>query len=227
MRSHISWQELKGVLLHRCVLAAAGKPLTVASAKRKVINCDGGRSPDLASEAQWLARRLAQALRDEDAERVWPLIDAGGPRWVLAYSQFLALSATDRRRVLAGLEPLAAEAATALLDQAATDGWQSMLSEVLDPVAFLKARKGMPVPRLDLLVRREDTPLIVDLKTGAGKASSRCLDADLSDVMSLYGEPLAREWGDPIACQVLYLSFGGGHRWSPVEIATGHERMRA
>lgn len=226
-RPRTSWQTMKGVLIHRAVLAAAGKPLTVTAARRTVTNCDGGRSPELVSEAQWVARRLTQALQDEDAETAWALIDAGGPRWVRDYENYCALSRGDRRRALEDLEHLAVVAAEALLERATTNGWTEMLSEVLDPVVFLGARRGVPIPRLDLLVRRHEEPLIVDLKTGAGKAASRCLDSDLAGVRSVYGEPFAREWGGPVACQVLYLSFDGGHRWSPVELATERTRMRA
>lgn len=72
---------------------------------------------------------------------------------------------------------------------------------------------------MDLLVRRSNrAPLVVDLKTGTSAPSRERLDELTDSLADEYGQWLVKEWGSPIGCQILYVSFGGGHRW-------GEERL--
>lgn len=52
-----TWQSVKGTLIHRCVLAARGKWLTVHDAARRsdLFNL---QEPNLIAEAPWMAQPL-------------------------------------------------------------------------------------------------------------------------------------------------------------------------
>lgn len=78
-----TWQSVKGGLIHRCVLPAASKWLTMHQALEPDAQ-HGAPEPHLVAEAQWMAGHLKTALVDEDPRLAWSLIDSGGPRWIAA-----------------------------------------------------------------------------------------------------------------------------------------------
>ncbi len=56
-----TWQSVKGTLIHRCVLAAGGKWLTVHDAAR-LSDLFNLQEPNLIAEARWMAQQLGPAL---------------------------------------------------------------------------------------------------------------------------------------------------------------------
>jgi hypothetical protein len=77
-RGQPTWQSVKGTLIHRCVLAAGGKWLTVRDAGR-LSGLFNLQEPNLIAEARWMARQLGPALEQRDDRLAWALIDSGGP----------------------------------------------------------------------------------------------------------------------------------------------------
>lgn len=210
------WVAAKGLLVHRCVLAAAGKWLTIGQARRTTSFCGVDESVFVA-EARWMTRRLTDAITTEDEELGWALIDAGGPYWNAAYEDAVRFSDVERDRILDGLEELVVRIARAILDEAKRDRWVAILSEVADPYAMLSARtpkeQRAARSRVDLLVHRghDRIPLVVDLKTGR-----RLPDVDaLADVVAdNYGHHVSKAIDDEVECRVLGASFTGALRWS-------------
>lgn len=224
---NVGWQKTKGIVVHRCALAAAGKPLSLWLAERPEDDGAGGSGPNFVVQAQWLAQQLGAALADEDDEVVWSLFDAGGPAWIGEYNVFRRLRRRDKERVVEDLGEIVVEAATAILAMARKEQWESMLSEVLDPFEFLEPPKNGKLHRMDLLVRRESrVPLVVDLKTGASAPSPAHLVTLTDSLVNDYGQRLAKEWASPIGCQILYVSFGGGHRWGEERLVEPAKRKR-
>lgn len=215
-----TWQSVKGGLIHRCVLAAPSKWLTVYQAQEPDVQ-HGAPEPHLVAEARWMARQLRAALVDEDPRMAWSLIDSGGPRWIGPYDYDKSLSLCDRVKAVEDLEELVMTAANALLDRAREDHWEDMLSEVFDPFARLNAftdrEKRATNWRINLLVHRgRKAPLIVDLKTGLHPLD---VDSMAADVARKYGDEVAGIINTNVRCQVLGLSFDGDHRWSQVVVA--------
>jgi hypothetical protein len=215
-----TWQSVKGGLIHRCVLAAPSKWLTVYQAQEPDEQ-HGVPEPHLVAEARWMAKQLRTAFVDEDPRMAWSLIDSGGPRWIDPYDDYKSLSLRDRVKTVEDLEELVMTAANTLLDRAREDHWEDMLSEVFDPFARLNAftaqEKKAVNQRIDLLVHRVRlTPLIVDLKTGV-----HLLDVDsiAADVARKYGNDVASITNTKVRCQVLGLTFDGDCRWSQVVVA--------
>lgn len=212
-----TWQSVKGGLIHRCVLAAASKWLTMHQTMEPDAQ-HGVPEPHLVAEARWMARHLTTALVDEDPRLAWSLIDSGGPRWIGPYDDYQSLSILGRTKTVEDLEELVVTAANALLDRAREDHWEDVLSEVFDPFARLNAftakEKKAANQRIDLLIHRgRRTPLIVDLKTGV-----HLLDVDsmAADVARKYGNDVASITNTKVRCQVLGLTFDGDCRWSQV-----------
>ena len=209
MAAQEEWARIKGVLIHRCVLAAAGKPLMAWQA-RKTPKSTG--LPTLVSEAQWIANQLETALRDGDRETAWPLIDAGGPLWTKEVANFNELADTSEReaeRALENLAEIAERASRAIADEAKRDDWDRMLSEPIDPIRFLD---GEPTVRTDLLVRRRGhMPLVLDLKTGQGPASEERANSLLDEKDEEKRSPrdvarmIATEYDGKVKAQVLSL----------------------
>lgn len=210
-----TWQSVKGELIHRCVLAAAGKWLTIAQAAQPD-DQNGLTEPHLAAEARWMAQVLGTALNDGDDQMAQALIDSGGPRWSGPYNNFLSLGPGDRQKAIKGLEELAVTTAHALLELARRDHWDRILSEVVDPFAMLNSftyqEKIAANRRIDLLVHRgRYSPLIVDLKTSVVLAD---VDELAQKVAGTYGQLVADVLDIRIRCQVLGISFDGDYLWS-------------
>ena len=247
-----TWWTVKGVLIHRCALAAAGKWLNIEAASKIR---EGEDEPILVSEARWLASKLTDALSGDldkedpnpDRDLAWALVDAGGPYWTGIYDEFRSLSEPDQILVLEGDRELALETgrtpavedltelsvcvARKLLHKAKQDDWRSMLSEIVNPFAFLDAACGIDEAdiakadrrkiyretrqRIDLFVQRKlKPPLIVDLKTSRYEPEGADLSDTVDEVARKYGPPAVKAYGRDIQCQVLYLSFGGRAAWS-------------
>lgn len=215
-----NWHSVKGGLIHRCVLAAPSKWLTIQQA-RKPDRQHGYPEPHLVAEARWMAQQLTTALDDDDPRLAWSLIDSGGPRWAGPYNDYKNLSDSDRVKAVVNLEDLAVAGANALLERAREDHWEDMLSEVFDPFARLNAftnrEKRATNRRIDLLVHcGPNAPLIVDLKTGGHRFD---VDSMAEEVASKYGDEVAGIINDTVRCQVLGLTFDGECTWSEVVYA--------
>lgn len=215
-----TWKSVKGDLIHRGVLASAGKWLTVREA-RQPDRLHGAPEPHLVAEARWMAKQLTIALVDEDPRLAWSLVDSGGPRWVGPYNDYQSLSPRDRAKALEDLEDIVVSAANALLDRAQEDYWEDILSEVFDPFARLNAftteKKRAANWRIDLLVHRgREVPLIVDLKTGEQVNN---VDTLAKHLAGKYGKRVAGITNTDVDCQVLGLSLDGDHRWSRIVVA--------
>jgi len=228
MTGRPTWQKVKGTLIHRCALAAAGKWLTIRDASR-TDRLSGTPEPHLVAEARWLARRLSTALTERDDETAWSLIDSGGPRWAAAYDDYLALSKAAQAKAVADLERLATVTAAALLRMARRDDWDAILTEAIDPYAYLlaetKGSRREANQRIDLLARRDGRPpVIVDLKTGEEPATDETAGRHAVSVADKYGHVAATIIGGPVVCRALYVTFDGETSWSgPV---TARERRR-
>ena len=154
-----TWWTVKGDLMHRCALAAAGKWLSIEDAASL---CED--EPVLMYEARWVADQLKSALSgDLDAPNparnlAWALVDSGGPYWMGRCEDFRSLKEADRLLVLhggryvpeggrerfaKGLTELSLRVAGELLDEAEEDNWRFMLSEIFNPFAFLDAARRM------------------------------------------------------------------------------------
>lgn len=215
-----TWQSVKGGLIHRCVLAAASKWLTMHQALEPDAQ-HGAPEPHLVAEARWMARHLMTVLVDEEPRLAWSLIDSGGPRWIGPYDDYKRLSIRGRTKAVEDLEELVVTTANALLDRAREDHWEDLLSEVFDPFAklngFTAKKKKAVNQRIDLLIHcGRRTPLIVDLKTGVHLLD---IDSMAAEVTRKYGEDVAGIINANVRCQVLGLSFDGDHRWSRVVVA--------
>jgi hypothetical protein len=230
-----SWQMVKGDLIHRCALAAAGKWLSIEEASEI---CEG--EPVLVYEARWLASKLEGALSGDlektdpnpDRDLAWALIDPGGPYWTGHCDEFQNLSAPDRSRALKGLTDQSVRTAQELLDEAERDDWGFVLSEAFNPFAFLDAARGADKDgrkdkrykfeaykearkRMDLLIQRKlKSPLIVDLKNRTREPTPDILNKLVDEVARDYGIPAAKVYGRDIQCRVLYLTFTGRVTWS-------------
>ena len=194
-----TWHTVKGILTHRCALAAAGKWLWIGSAKE---NWRG--EPCFVAEARWVAQQLAYGFEGYQY-LAWALVDSGGPHWSRAYDDFMGLSEDDQHRVLEGnrdsppeedenlsLEELSVRVAQELLAEAERDKWQFLLSEIFNPFRFLDARTGntrfLARKRMDLLVQRSKNqiPLIVDLKTGQRERTANYLAQEVDELRRLH-----------------------------------------
>jgi hypothetical protein len=67
-----AWQSVKGNLIHRCVLAAGGKWLTVRDAAR-LSDLFNLQEPNPISEARWMAQQLGPTLEQCRGFGVRPL----------------------------------------------------------------------------------------------------------------------------------------------------------
>jgi hypothetical protein len=232
-----TWQKIKGILIHRCVLAAAAKWLALTDAAKD----DGSGEPLFVSEARWMARKLSSALQEalraeEDEESLgrdlaWALIDAGGPRWIGNYNDFkYGLKPGEQQAALSGLEDQAVFVARELLRKADADRWRFMLSEVQNPFAFPgaedAAERKASRSRLDLMVQRRPTRegrerplLIIDLKTTTGPVPAEKLRKGEIEVIEKYGRPAARILGRAVCCRVVNVTFDLQHAaWSDGEL---------
>lgn len=220
MSRKATWSQVKGTLIHRCVLACAGKWLTVRDASSTV---DFGDTPEphFVAEARWIAQVLSAALANGDYRLGWSLIDSGGPAWPLDYRRYTSLDSHDQMKAVADLEYLSATAATAVLDMAREDRWEDMQTEVSDPFARLAAYtpKGKRAAnwRVDLLAHRgRRIPLVADLKTGIEMPD---IDTLVCEVADRYGREVATIHDSRVACRVLGINFEGECRWSDPVLA--------
>ena len=225
MARQSTWQAVKGDLIHRCALHAAGKWLTVPKASE--LARDGEQEePLLVSEARWVAQRLSEGLAEQDHRIVWPLIDSGGPYWVLTYEHYLKLHPLDQKRVVADLEDLTVTTAQAILAKAKEDDWEDIRSEVSDPFARLTAHTAKDKKksnwRFDLLAHRgRRRPAVVDLKTGE-RLSDVNVDQQVDEVADLYGREVASIHDSEVTCLVLGVDFDGEYQWSRSVLAKPH-----
>lgn len=218
-----TWQTVKGILIHRCALAAAGKWLTVRDAA-SLVEFGSTREPDLVAEARWMAQQLGPALEQHDARLVWALIDSGGPRWTRTYDDYLSLDDAGQGLAVADLEDLAVTTAKAILDMAHDDQWEDIRTEVSDPFARLAAytakAKKTANWRIDLLAHRgRRSPVVVDLKTGDDPADPSYVNTLAVQVAGQYGHEVATIIGSRVTCRVLYVAFDGSHMWSDATTA--------
>ena len=158
-RSAPTWWTVKGDLIHRCALAAAGKWLSIEAATSL---CED--EPVLMYEARWVADQLKSALSGDldtpnpDRNLAWALVDSGGPYWMGRCEDFKYLKEADqqlalqggwylledgRERFAKGLTELSLCVAEELLDEAERDHWRFMHSEIFNPFAFLDAARRM------------------------------------------------------------------------------------
>jgi hypothetical protein len=218
-----TWQSLKGTLIHRCALAAAGKWLTIREAAR-LDTLSKPPEPHLVAEARWMAQQLGPALRRRDKHVAWSLIDSGGPRWIGNYNDYLSLDTSEQPLAIVKLEDLAVTTASAILDMAHDDQWEDIQSEVSDPFARLTAytaeAKKAANWRIDLLAHRGDRPpAVVDLKIGDDPADPGYVNALAVQVASKYGREVATIIDSRVTCRVLYVAFDGSHMWSDATTA--------
>lgn len=213
--------QLKGTLIHRCVLAAAGKWLST-EVMRQRRGSDGESVPMFVDEAGWMAQQLGGALRKgsqgrrRHKEMSWALIDPGGPYWSGHYDDFCSLDESDRDYVLEDLEYFSETVAEELVRCAGRDGWRAIRSEVEDPFSRLltdaTGRKQLN-RRIDLLVDREEKlPLVIDLKTGEKMPDLVMAEKGIKEE---YGSLVAEMTCRPVQCYALGLSFDGNIEWSP------------
>lgn len=98
-----TWWTVKGDLIHRCALAAAGKWLSIEDATSPHED-----EPVLMYEARWVADQLKSALTgdldtpNQDRNLAWALVDSGGPYWMGRCNDFKNLKEVDRQLVLQG-----------------------------------------------------------------------------------------------------------------------------
>jgi hypothetical protein len=219
-----TWWTVKGDLIHRCALAAAGKWLSIEDAASL---CED--EPVLMYEARWVADQLKSALSgDLDAPNparnlAWALVDSGGPYWMGRCEDFRSLKEADRLLVLhggryvpeggqerfaKGLTELSLRVAGELLDEAEEDNWRFMLSEIFNPFAFLDAARRMDDSGTPEADRREGyrkarkrIDLLVQRKLKppliVDLKTSRypATSAHLDDMVN----DIAREYGEPAA----------------------------
>lgn len=216
--STAAWASVKGTLVHRCVLAPAGKWLSIGRASKPRPG-DVTRTPNLISEAGWMAQQLGDALATGDDEMAYALIDVGGPNWVEEFDNFHDLKPRDQKRVLRGLKRLTVGTAEILLRQARSDRWEAMRTEVTDPFERLGAESYAKAKernwRIDLLANRgRRRPVVLDLKFGR---SMRDAEAEVQRIAAKYGRKVADIHDGPVDCRALVLDFNGNHRWSSVK----------
>jgi hypothetical protein len=166
-----TWWTVKGDLIHRCALAAAGKWLSIEDATSL---CED--EPVLMYEARWVADQLKGALSgdldtsNQDRNLAWALVDSGGPYWMGRCDDFKHLEEADQRLVLQGgvyvmksgeerfakgLTELSLCVAGELLDEAEEDSWRFMLSEISNPFVFLDVARRMDDAGIPEADRRE------------------------------------------------------------------------
>lgn len=221
--------QLKGYLLHRCVLTAAtGQWLSVQKMRRRRRRRE---DPQFVLRARQMAEQLDGALRDAlcNKDEDWGryLVHLGGPQWSKAYDDFCqSLDEPQQNYVLEGLEELSATIAEALLRRAEKDGdWKFIRAEIDDPIEQLISddSRGGTVPdvargRPDLVVDRgkDKEPLVIDLKTGRLMPD---IEMMVEDVRNDYGAMIATKIGRSVKCLVLgvQIQHPRGARWSRVE----------
>lgn len=219
-----TWQAVKGTLIHRCALAAAGKWLRVDDAASPA-GWDGGRGePELVAEARWMAQQLGLALEQHDDTLGWALVDSGGPYWAKTYDEYCRLDNAGQSLAVADLEHLAVTTAQAILDMACADQWEDIRTEVSDPFAYLVAytaeAKKEANRRIDLLAHRgRRPPVVVDLKTSRNLAGPTRIDALATEVAEKYGREVAAIIGSQVACRVLWVAFDRACTWSDEKMA--------
>jgi hypothetical protein len=233
-RKKPGWVQVRGDLVHRCVLAAAAKPLDFATAM------DDSNARGLVQMAAWTARRLSESLpeaaRDDgDLQLVWALIDSGGPNWTGHYDDFVGLvrdeddehGKQEQRWAYQDLERLSVAAAWALVRYGRKDNWVKLLTEIIDPYAFLETDSS---DRVDLLVTRwgnrsgnRRRPLIVELRTSVKAYGYEALLKVAEDTRDKHGTRVATLAKRDVDCVCLNISLPEdrpdlepARRWSDV-----------
>ena len=221
--SEPTWQSVKGTLIHRCVLACAGKWLSGWEALR---NKRKTKESHFVDEARWMAQHVDRALRTDDGPMAWALLDSGGPRWTGPYAEF-RLFPDHHDQILDDLEHLTVITARDLMRRAKKEDWLYLRSECSDPFAFVSAEtkkeRSAANSRMDLLVtRRNAPPLIVDLKFGEGPFTGIKIEEEVEEIRHWYGSEAAAVLNRPVGCSVLTVTFDGDIRWSEEVTATAH-----